>query len=376
MDTFMKQDFTFRIVVLAFLISMQSPAAAQENEADAKRGIETATELYNAGQWTSARAAFERTARAADAGLEARQAEIHSYIALCAINENSPDADGIVAELEKDYPFSPMLAHVKFALSSAYFSKNEYDAALELANSVEGRSLYKDERDRYAFERAYSNMMLRRPDEAEDGYRAVIAMPYGKYSAPSRYYLGYLLYGDGRFREAAEHLEKSEGDSRFALYSKYFLLECHLMMKDYGYVVKYGPAIYSDVPDSYKAGLSRMISNAFYETGDIGKAKEYMDDYRNTGAGFSRKDSYYDGMISFSMGQYSAAVEAFARACGNDSLGQNAYYHLAKSYLKVRNKHAALNAFKSASQLGYDPVMTEDAFYNYAKLSFDVNSDV
>jgi Uncharacterized protein conserved in bacteria len=185
-----------------------------------------------------------------------------------------------------------------------------------------------------------------------------------------------MLYEDTDFSAAAKYLTKSSKDARYAYAAKYYLLECKLMLKDYDYVVENGPEYYKTVPAEYKPGLSRIISNAYYESGNVGKAKEYLDEYRDSGAGFTRKDSYYSGMVSFAMGQYLPAIEAFGKAVGQDSLGQNAYFHLADAYLKVRNKHAACVAFKNASQLHYDPVITEDAYYNYAKLSFDVNSDV
>lgn len=56
-----------------------------------------------------------------------------------------------------------------------------------------------------------------------------------------------------------------------------------------------------------------------------------------------------------------------------DSLGQIANYQLAYSYIKTGNKVAALDAFKDASQRAYNPDIQEDAHFNYAKLSFDLN---
>ncbi|MCI2082246.1 MAG: tetratricopeptide repeat protein [Bacteroidales bacterium] len=373
----MKHVFSFPIsLAVLLLFSALMPADAQKRGYDAKRDIGIAKELYDAGQWASARSRFEAAAAALDEGKSAEQAEIQSYIVLCAIGEGVPGLDGMVEGLEKSYPYAPMVSHVKFVLSSRYFDEKEYGKALKLENSIKSTKLYRSERDRYGFEKAYSNMMFRNFEEAEAGFRKVSGMNYGRYTNPSNYYLGYLYYMSGDFEAASGCFEKSARDGRFAVYSKYFLLESRLMLKDYGFVVENGPVLYGEVPENYKAGLSRMISNAYYEIGNIGKAKEYLDDYRNSGADFSRKDSYYAGLISYSIGQYIPAIEAFTRSTGEDSLGQNAYYHLAKTYLKVRNKHAALASFKFASELGFDPVMAEDAFYNYAKLSFDLNSDV
>src|SRR5690606_34093866 len=49
----------------------------------------------------------------------------------------------------------------------------------------------------------------------------------------------------------------------------------------------------------------------------------------------------------------------------------NAYYHLAECYLYLDRKPEALNAFKSASEMDFNPTIKEDAFLNYAKLSYE-----
>ena len=55
-------------------------------------------------------------------------------------------------------------------------------------------------------------------------------------------------------------------------------------------------------------------------------------------------------------------------------MAQNAYYHLADSYLKTNQKTAALNAFKRASEMQFNPVIAEDALLNYARLSYEIGN--
>ena len=56
-----------------------------------------------------------------------------------------------------------------------------------------------------------------------------------------------------------------------------------------------------------------------------------------------------------------------------DSIGQIANYQLGYSYIQTGNKVAALDAFKDASEKNFNPDIQEDAHFNYAKLSFDLN---
>ena len=60
----------------------------------------------------------------------------------------------------------------------------------------------------------------------------------------------------------------------------------------------------------------------------------------------------------------------------SDSLGQVANYQLAYSYIRTGNKVAASEAFRDASMAGFNPQIQEDAWFNHAKLAFDLNSDM
>ena len=51
---------------------------------------------------------------------------------------------------------------------------------------------------------------------------------------------------------------------------------------------------------------------------------------------------------------------------------QNSAYYLGASYLKLEHNHYALQAFKKASTYNCNQVVKEDAYFNYAKLSYQL----
>ncbi|MDX1471241.1 MAG: tetratricopeptide repeat protein, partial [Flavobacteriaceae bacterium] len=57
-----------------------------------------------------------------------------------------------------------------------------------------------------------------------------------------------------------------------------------------------------------------------------------------------------------------------------NSVAQNAYYHLGESYIKLDKKQEALNAFRNASQMEFDETIRQDAYLNYAKLSYEIGN--
>ncbi|MGZ3821353.1 MAG: tetratricopeptide repeat protein, partial [Mucilaginibacter sp.] len=57
----------------------------------------------------------------------------------------------------------------------------------------------------------------------------------------------------------------------------------------------------------------------------------------------------------------------------NDVYAQDGNYTLGNVFLKMKNKQSARNAFFVASKLTFDPQLQEDALYEYAKLSYELD---
>ena len=88
----------------------------------------------------------------------------------------------------------------------------------------------------------------------------------------------------------------------------------------------------------------------------------------------SRKDYFYAATVLYQADDYRGAISNFEKMTDrSDSLGQIANYQLANSYLRTRNQVSAMGAFLEASKVDFDPQITEDALFNYAKLAFDLN---
>ena len=90
----------------------------------------------------------------------------------------------------------------------------------------------------------------------------------------------------------------------------------------------------------------------------------------------AREEAYQIGYTYFIRENYKAAIQNFQKAVGeDDELAQSAYYHLGYCYLQTEQKKYASNAFSSAYKLDFDRDISEDALFNYAKLTMEVASD-
>jgi tetratricopeptide (TPR) repeat protein len=357
------------------LLQAVLPLSGQVKDRQHSDRLESARKLYYSGSYYAAEKAFTELGKESLRTLD--RSEIEAYKVMCAIALDKVNAEGLVNTFCSKYPNAPQQSMVKEALASRYFDTGHYSEALAIYNTINRNHLYKTRRTDYTFKKAYSNLRTGGYDQAEQGFAEVLAGPNTQYTLPSTYYKGYVHYIRQQFAQAVPLFEKVGVGNQFSLMAQYFAVESKLMLKDYNYVIDRGTPLYDQLDREMQTSLARILSEAWYEKGDQQQARKYLDIYAQSGAPMSRKDHYLSGIVSYSLKSWPAAIESFSHVLGEeDELGQNAWYYTANSYLQVKNKIAALDAFKAAASSDFDPVIQEDAFFNFAKLSFDVNSDI
>lgn len=302
-------------------------------------------------------------------------ADSEGYSILCDVVTGAPGYEVSMEEFFQKHPYSVLIPEIKYRHALNVFAKEDYKLAAEIFETIPSKRISKSQRTEFLFKRAYSNFENQQFDLARERFLEIQHLPSSDYTAPSHYALGYLEYSQKDFKEALNWFEKSVKDSRFAPISSWYIMECRFMLKDYMYVTEYAPGLYDMVPEERKPYLARIISESFLILGDAENAKKYLDIDEDKKPN-TRSDWFHRGSVLYAVADYASAIESFNMMSERtDSLGQIANYNLGYSYIKTKNKVAALSAFKDAAQVGFDEKITEDAFFNYAKLAFDLNED-
>ena len=364
--------------VALLLLPLAQNAAAQVLGSDSyAQRLERAKELYNSGMYVSAEKALDALAEDLPDKRSLLYSEVMANKIMCAIALERNDVDGLVKNLEVDFPNDPQLAVLKMNLADSKFDSQDYTDALVMYEGIQPRNLYRSALTPFYFKRAYCSIYAGKYDAALEGFQKVIGRPQSQYTYPAIYYSGYVNYLEKRFDDACSFFEVARSDSRFTQLADYYLVECKFMMKDYDYTIENGPKLYSKVNKQQKADLSRMVAESYFGKGDNQEAMRHLQQYLSSGVNVTRKDRYFYGVLAYSQGDINAAVDALGEVAGsNDAIGQSAYYYLGNCYLQRRNKVLAMESFKQASQMDFDALVKEDALFNFAKLSYDVNSDM
>ena len=308
---------------------------------------------------------------------EAKALEPEGYALLSDVTMNMESYLPRLEEYIRKNPHSVLISELKFRHALNLFDVQDYAGAAQMLYEVPATHVPEDELDEYLFKKAYCDLEAGEVDRALLQFLYLEERPLSDYTAPARYSIATIKYGAGDFAEAFDWFSKSSDDIRFEEVSSYYMMECRFLLKDYAYVTSKGEKVYKQILQDRKPFLARILSESFLVMGNAEKAREYYDLAVNASASQNtRADWFYSGSVLYAVKDYKGAIESFTNMVSrNDSIGQVANYHLAFSYIQTKNKVAALEAFKAAVYSGSDPVIAEDAHFNWAKLAFDINND-
>ena len=365
------------LIVLLFSILFVPVVISQNIYNSPEEGLRRAVELYNKGLYVSAEAELEKILKGniSDSGINL--AEVKAYKTLCSIELRRPNLDGIVSEFIAKYPYSSSLNKVYLKYASVYFDNKDYIKAFEILSRIKKSEIPEVDITDYSFKMGYCNLRVGKLENALKEFAEIIYRPVNSYTAPSQYYTAYIHYIRKDFKQAIEKFKQLVTDKRFSTLSRYYILESNFMLENYKYVVENGEDLYNIMEKEYKAKTARMMSESFFALKRTDEAKFYFEKYSLYSGALSRKDIYYSGMIAYTLRNYLLAVESLQKLLNvDDSLTQNAQYHLANSFVQLKNKQKALELFKAAAESRFDASIKEDAMFNYAKLAFDLYADI
>ncbi|MBQ9660618.1 MAG: tetratricopeptide repeat protein [Bacteroidales bacterium] len=332
---------------------------------DRARTFRQAVHLYDNGMYEQARALFSRLSG---------DPLSDGYSVLCALKMRTDDASGLLSDYRIRYPSSRLSGALHFEQGRILFDEGKYQQAATEFSFVSSDDLPEDELAEYVFKCGYSAFSLGHYAEAAQFFTLLESLPQSDYSAPGRYFTGVMLYENKEFAEAEANFWIASADPRFTALTDFFIVDCEFNQKNYDFAIREGTRIYDSVPPERRQRLARLLSESYLIKGDTDKAREYYDALSHTG--MNRKDYFYAGTVLYSVDDYAGAIENFTKMGDrSDSLGQVANYHLANAYYRTHDQVSAMASFRDAAAVDFDPEITEDAAFNYAKLAFDLNKD-
>ena len=285
---------------------------------------------------------------------------------------NVPGSDKMLNSYIIDNPTSYLSETAFYDAANFYFKNGKYSYALKWFNRVSENDVSKDQKSTYNFNKAYSLFVSKRYSDAKKYFQKV--QNDSDYQENANYYLGFIAYQLENFEEANENFDKLNRDNDKNI-TGYFRANMNFKLGRFEDAIKLAIESLDGSDEKEESELSKIIGESYFNLEDYRSALSYLPDYIGKNGKLNNTHYYQLGYSNYKLKNYSKAILNFNKIInGNDKVAQNAYYHLADSYLKTDNLTSSLNAFKKASQMNFDLEIKEDAFLNYAKLSYQIGN--
>lgn len=358
-------------LLLAFAVCALCAPGVQAGTPESAAFIDRGRSLFDFGRWTDARHEFLQARETlSPADREAAQT-VDFYLAACAVELGSRDAEAALRRFEARYPGSVYANDVRFSLGSYYCAEGDMKRAREAFEKTDYKALGRARKEQYDVRMGYVEFTDGDYDKAF-GYFDRIG-PQSEYADHALYYKSYIDYAEGRYGRAKQGFTALQRSDAYRDVVPYYLLQIEFHEGNYRYVVENGGKLVQRAVPERRKELERVIAESWFRLGDFNKTIEHLDAFAAAGGELDRDGSYLMGFSLYRTARYPEAAEYLRRACGaEDALTQNASYHLADCYLRAGDKRAAMHAFAMAADDRFDATIAEDALFNYGKLQYEL----
>lgn len=347
-------------------------------------GQRTPEALFNEGkllfenhEYGAAQAAFSQYVASDPDNKSQRYVDAAYYEAVSALYLGNADAASKVLRFVNDNPSSLWAGHANFLYANTLFASKKYKEAIAIYSATDVAVLSPTEAQQLQFNTAYAHFQLGEPDKATPLFRGLM-LNEGKCRDDARYYYAHIQYNNGKNDEALECFRQLVDHPDYGKVVPAYIMQINYNKGDYGSVIGDNAKMIQRVDKKRKGEMLLLVGDAYFNQKDFVKALEYYQQYiRNlSGKGISREAYYHMGVSKLMTNDYKGAVSDLQKVAGvQDAVGQYASYYLAQCYAKLDEPKYARSAFYSAYAAGFDVQLSEEALFDYARLSLMPGTD-
>jgi len=332
-----------------------------------------AMELYEHGKYSAAQNFFDAYLKSHPLENSDLVSNSEFYGAMCAVRLFNNDAESRVLNFLGRNPENPLRNEAVFNLANYFYQRKNSNNALDYYEQVDKTRLTREEQAEFYFKSGYCYFLTSNFEKARLAFSQIKDQDT-KYAAPALYYYSHINYTQGNYETAQEGFLKLKTDANFGPIVPYYLTQIYYKQKKYDEVVRYAPVLMENVSEKRAPEVLKITGESYAQLNLYAEAIPYLEKYLETSSSVSREDKYSLAYAYYKTNNYAKAAELFGQITGSESaISQNALYHLADCQLKLNDKNKARMAFSSASKMKFDPAIQEDALFNNALLTYELD---
>lgn len=372
------------LTLISLLFSFIGAKAQQSSYFELNRNYTAAAELMDKGKFAAAAEQFRlvQKSRILTSNQPAFESEFSLlkenslyFEALCALELDNDDAENLFLKFIKVHPENPLTKLAYFQIGKSYFKEGNYKVSIDWFNRVQAGELNGRENAEYKFRKGYAYFQINDFKQAQLLF-SEIKDRRNSYSEDATYYFAYIAYLNSDYRIALTNFEKLKNSKKYEGSYPYYISAVYFLDKRYDDVLAYAIPIVEGTKQQYETELLRIIAASYFAKTDYPNALKYYQRFQDQDQGKTQntQDNYQIGYTYYKSGNYPKAIKELEKQVAkNDIYSQSGNYTLGDAFLKMDNKQGARNAFQVASKMTFDKQLQEDALFQYAKLSYELD---
>lgn len=331
-------------------------------------------DLYDKEVYSAAQEKFIEVIASIDNKQDEVRINSEYFSAVCALELFHKNSEHLLNRFAFDHPDHPKGKKISFQLGRYYYRSKDYKKTILYLEKVDQFDLTTDEKTELEFKLGYSHFYKKDLEKAKVQFYQVIQTD-NEYYVPAQYYYSHIAYTDSHYQTALEGFEKIADNEMFASVVPYYITQIYYHQKRYDQLLEYAPKYYETVSSKRKGEFAKLIGDSYYYKKQFSEAIPYLLDFRKSSTA-TREDYYQLGYAYYQTGDFEMATKFLTKSVSKkDEMSQIAYHHMADSYLQLKEKEKARNAFKAASELDFNEEIKRNSLYNYAKLAYELSNN-
>lgn len=377
----MKTKRFLLMAMLGVMCAATLPARGQKELPEQRQRIlyRQATDLYMKQKYAAAQQIFDEIALGAADRADLTTADAWYFAGVCSEKLDNNDAGYRLEEFLRLYPQSSRCNMARFYLGNFHYARGEWKEALDWYKQVIDNEVEYNHRSEFNFKKGYCHFQQGETAKAAKCFAQQLG-GQSKYRNSSLYYYAHIQYSNGEYEPALKNFKELENDSKFGRIAPSYIARIYYYLGREDELLELAPRLLKDKDAFRRNEVHQMVGEVYFNRGEYAKAlEEYrmVDEVAREEQAQSctpQDNDYQIGYCHYQMGQYVKAAEVLVRktVC-EDSVAQNALYVLGDCYVRLDRKKEARSMFLQASKMNFNARIKEDALFNYAKLSCELN---
>ena len=364
------------IILMMSLLSVSVSAQKHIEDYNPEALFNEGVLLFQNQEYGAAQSMFAQYLSQVSDAKSQRSVDAQYYEAVSALYLDYADGPAKVIKFVNENPGSHWAKHANFLYANTLFQGKKYKEALAIYEKTDAASLTTDEAQQMQFNMGYAYFQTGDLDKATPLFHGLM-MNEGKYREPSCYYYAHIQYIKERYNEALDCFRRLRAHKDYAKVVPAYIMQINYLKGDYQSVIEEGPEAIQQADKKRKSEMAQIVADAYFQQKNYDKALEFYQIYtKNLTRSVSREACYQMGVSKMMLGDYKGAIGDLQKIAGDtDIMSQYASYYLASCYAKTDELKYARSAFYTAYAAGFDEDISEEALFDYAKLSLIPGTD-